>query len=155
MSEETSPEVRQDRGRQRLKDMAHEIHERINAERIRRGLAPLRWDEATVAIAAAHSRNMADNMFFAHRDPRGRKARDRLSHLVSGCQSSWTGENIFMSDNLTGHHGLPERAVASWMASRGHRSNILRPRFDTTGIGLAVIGSRIYVTQSFLWCSGH
>ena len=136
-------------------DMARDVHARINTERTRRGLAPLRWDDATAAVAAAHSGDMAARDYFAHVDLFGRTASDRTSGLVTGCRGWGTAENIWMArDSTRRHRGAAERAVAGWMASTGHRNNILRARYDTTGVGVAVAGDRVYVTQNFWWCGG-
>ena len=134
-------------------EAARKVHARINAERRRRGLAPLRWDDAGAAVAAAHSRDMARHDYFAHVDSAGRMASDRLADLVAGCRGWGTAENIWMARDSTGRHrGVPETAAASWMASPGHRNNILNSRYDTTGVGVAVAGDRVYLTQSFWWC---
>ena len=135
-------------------DVAREVHARINAERTHRGLVALRWDETTAAIAAAHSRDMAARDYFAHEDPSGRTIRDRMSGLVAACEGWGTGENIMWLGRWRGH-GVPARAVADWMASPGHRANILRGRFNRTGIGVALTGDRVYLTQNFWWCDGR
>ena len=134
-------------------DVAREVHLRVNAERARRGLAPLRWDDAGAAVAVGHSRDMARNDYFAHVDSAGRAASDRLSGMVAGCSGWGTAENLWMARDPAGsHRRVPEAAVAGWMASRGHRNNILGDRYDTTGVGVAVAGERVYVTQDFWWC---
>ena len=135
-------------------DVAREVHARINAERTQRGLVGLRWDETTAGIAAAHSRDMAARDYFAHEDPSGRTIRDRMSGLVAACEGSGAGENIMWLGRWRGH-GVPARAVADWMASPGHRANILRGRFNRTGIGVALTGDRVYLTQNFWWCDGR
>ena len=136
-------------------DVAREVHARVNAERARRGLALLRWDDAGAAVAAAHSRDMARRDYFAHVDSDGRTASDRLADLVAGCRGWGTAENIWMARDSTGRHrGVPEAAVSGWMASRGHRNNILGPRYDTAGVGVAVADERVYLTQNFWWCGG-
>ena len=40
-------------------------------------------------------------------------------------------------------------AVEGWMKSPGHRDNILNPRYDTSGIGVAMAGDRAFATQVF------
>ena len=132
-------------------DVAREVHARINAERTRRGLRALRWDDATAAIAAAHSRDMAARDYFAHEDPFGRTVGDRMSGLVAACRGWGTGENISWLGGWRGD-GAPAWAVENWMASPGHRANILHRRYDLTGIGVALSGDRIYLTQNFWWC---
>ena len=89
-------------------DVAREVHARINAERTQRGLVALRWDETTAAIAAAHSRDMAARDYFAHEDPSGRTAGDRMSSLVTACGGWGTGENIIWLGGWRGD-GVPRR----------------------------------------------
>ena len=150
------PEVRHRRFQAPIaSDIAREVHARVNAERRRRGLAPLRWEDAGAAVAAAHSRDMAHRDYLAHVDADGRTASDRLADLVAGCRGWGTAENIWVARDSTGRHrGVPEAAVSGWMASRGHRNNILGPRYDATGVGVAVAGERVYLTQNFWWCGG-
>jgi uncharacterized protein YkwD len=55
------------------------------------------------------------------------------------------GENVAYG-NVT-----PEQLVAMWMASPGHRANLLKPGFTHIGVGaVATAAGRVYGVQVFL-----
>ncbi|MCY4400937.1 MAG: CAP domain-containing protein [Gemmatimonadetes bacterium] len=129
------------------------IHREINRQRSDHGLAPLRYDDATAAVARAHSRDMGHREYFAHESPDGRRASDRMAGLVERCNGHATGENIFWATFGVGEErGVVQRAVEGWMESPGHRENILRRKFQITGVGVATVNERMYVTQNFWRC---
>ncbi len=53
------------------------------------------------------------------------------------------------ADGYYGVDTIALQSVDGWMASQGHRENILTPYFKSEGIGVAKLGSEIYVTQNF------
>ena len=73
--------------------------------------------------------------YFLQRTRLGRATRalpkSVLGHepLTFSCKPSWAGEN------LARHYGTPQQMFDAWMASSGHRANILRPEFTSIGIG--------------------
>ena len=80
---------------------------------------------------------MAFGDYFEHLGPRGQTplARMRAVGYVSSNRVGYeVGENI-----AWGTLGLatPRAIVASWMASPGHRANILDPHYRETGIGVS------------------
>ena len=57
-------------------------------------------------------------------------AKESLQHEpLPKCGNGWVGEN------LARHYGSPKAMHAAWMASPGHRENILRPEFTGIGVG--------------------
>ena len=53
---------------------------------------------------------------------------------------------------LVGYRGVNAIASATvdgWMNSPGHRANILTSYFQSTGIGVAISGNEVYLTQNF------
>ncbi len=77
--------------------------------------------------------------FFAHVSPGGSVLTDRLK-----AYTGWRliGENLAWGE---GSRGTPRAIVAAWMASPGHRKNILNGRFTETGVGVVSgtpLGSR-------------
>ena len=56
-----------------------------------------------------------------------------------------------IGENLAAGYPTPEAVVAGWMASPGHRANILSPNFSEIGIGLAdgLAPYGTYWTQEF------
>ena len=103
-----------------------ELMRLTNAERIRYGLAPLALDEALVRSARRHAKWMTINR--------------SLQHTTAS-----VGENIALGQR-NGKH-----AIASWMASPGHRANILNTNYRKIGVAafVATDGS-IYWCQQFL-----
>jgi uncharacterized protein YkwD len=121
----------------------------VNYERWSRGLQQLQMDPVLVEAARAHSKEMADKDYFDHYSPTAglRSAMDRyLNALGHRPDYAYLGENLFycsVVDVNRGHDRL--------MKSKGHRENILNPRFKT--IGLGVYQSRdgqFWVTEMFL-----
>jgi uncharacterized protein YkwD len=100
--------------------------------RTRAGLPSLQRNAILDRAALRHARDMARRGYFAHESPEGSTVRDRVDagggHAFAAC-----GENIAKGQ-------ADARAVhVAWMASRGHRENILTPGW--TDVGLAVVPS--------------
>jgi uncharacterized protein YkwD len=109
----------------------------INRERTRRGEHPLRPNARLRRAAEAHSQSMAFDDYFEHVGPRGQTplARMRAVGYISSKRLSFeVGENIAWG---TLWLATPRAIVAAWMASPGHRANILDPRYRETGIGVS------------------
>ncbi|MBC7158407.1 MAG: CAP domain-containing protein [Rhodobacteraceae bacterium] len=94
------------------------------------GLAPLAADPVLARVAAGHACDMARGDYFAHRDRAGRSPGDRVR--AAGIEHCATAENIAV--------GQPDAAAvqADWMASSGHRANILRHGARRVGVAAAV-----------------
>lgn len=109
--------------------------ESLNIERSERGLAPLTVNASMAAAATQWAFEMADGSFLAHADD-----------IVSGTPSGWTkiGENVGRGHSV-------KSLTAAFMASEGHRDNVLDPTF--THVGIAVYehptDGRIYTTHRF------
>jgi uncharacterized protein YkwD len=93
--------------------------------------------------AAGHARDMARKSYFEHRGADGSQPKDRV--IRAGYQPRLTGENIAFGPESA------EEAVAGWLASPGHCANIMDPRFQHLGVGLATGRGRgrIYWVQNF------
>jgi uncharacterized protein YkwD len=121
-----------------------EIAGRVNAIRQEHGLARLRWSPDLAALAREHSRGMGREGFFAHESPAGGSVADRLRAAGLGYRA--LGENLARSRNAPDPAAA---AVKGWMASDGHRENILEEAFTETGVGAWRDGETVYVTQIF------
>jgi uncharacterized protein YkwD len=101
--------------------------------------ASRKLDEA----ASGHARSMARKNYFDHRGRDGGQPRDRV--IRTGYQFRLTGENIALGPESA------EEVVAGWLASPGHCANIMEPRFQEIGVGLATGRGRgkIYWVQTF------
>src|SRR5882672_644159 len=104
---------------------------------------PLDLSRKLSDAAGHHARDMARKKFFDHRGTDGSQPRDRV--LRAGYASRLTGENIAFGPVSA------EEAVSGWLASPGHCENIMDPRFQHIGVGLATGRKRgsIYWVQDF------
>jgi hypothetical protein len=118
-----------------------EMLELINEERRMAGMSPLVFDEEIMLTARAHSRDMWERGYFAHENPDGEDAFDRMKD--DGIEFGLAGENLALAPTL----GLAHRGL---MNSPGHRANILEPDYRRVGIGI-IAGGRygLMVTQNF------
>ena len=103
----------------------------FQADRARFGLPVVHRSPALDAAARSHSRDMAENRFFAHVSPTTGSVTDRLQ--AAGIRTVFHGENIARNETLSD-------AEAGLMRSIGHRRNILHPRATEVGIGVAKVG---------------
>jgi uncharacterized protein YkwD len=109
----------------------------MNAVRAANGLGRLRMGRALTRAARAHSVDMVRRNYFDH----GAFAQ-RLRRF--GVRMPYVGENL-----AAGNAALsPEDVVQMWMASTGHRQNLLDRSFRRVGVGLAG-SSRLLVTVDF------
>jgi uncharacterized protein YkwD len=108
----------------------------LNTERGAQGLRPVTEAAGLTQPSRAYSARMVAESFFAHESPDGGTLVDRLTGVgYIAPDGDWTvGENIAWGQaNLA----TPRSIVAAWMASPGHRKNILTG--DYTEIGLGVV----------------
>lgn len=113
----------------------------VNAERARYGLAPVSYDRRLDAAAESHNAQQVATRTMSHDGIGDGDPGSRIR--ATGFSSSW-GENV-----ATGQLSA-EQVVAEWMASPGHRRNVLDPDFRLMGVSYAV-GSdgRTYWAQEF------
>jgi len=151
-----------------LPSLEKAIHAQVNCERAKAGLGALAWDSPIAEVARKHSRDMAARHFFSHQDPAGREATERAKEdgLILGRDFQMIGENILSisrirsvrttiddeGEHVEVHRRTPEdiakETVEGWMASTGHRENLLRREFNREGIGVAVDSKgEVLVTQ--------
>ncbi|MEV6742664.1 CAP domain-containing protein [Streptomyces sp. NPDC051104] len=111
----------------------------VNSERAKAGCAPLTVNSKLAKAAQAHSADMAAHQNMSHTGSDGSSPGDRITS--AGYSWSSYGENIAYG------YSTPESVMAAWMASPGHKRNILDCGFKDIGVGLAQPGS--YWTQDF------
>ncbi|MGH3785100.1 MAG: CAP domain-containing protein [Pseudonocardiaceae bacterium] len=109
-----------------------------NVERVAAGCRALRVDDRLNAAAQRHSVDMANRKNMSHRGRNGSKFTDRIR--AAGYPRPGA-ENIAF--------GQPTAAsvVADWMASSGHRRNIVNCAYTAIGVGFDSRGN--YWTQNF------
>ncbi|MGZ4268575.1 MAG: CAP domain-containing protein [Solirubrobacteraceae bacterium] len=106
----------------------------LNRERAAHGLRPLRPCGSLRRVATRYARAMVARHFFDHVSPSGvtLTGRVRRSAYLRGTRTWTLGENIAYDSD-----GSPAAIVAEWMASSGHRANILDPSYRDIGVGIA------------------
>lgn len=101
----------------------------VNQERLNNGsLPPLKHASELDTAAELHSTNMAIRDFFSHCDL------DTLTQpgdRMTAAGYSWS----VAAENIAAGYSTPADVMAAWMASSGHRANILRTTVREVGVG--------------------
>jgi uncharacterized protein YkwD len=110
-----------------------QVARRVNAVRRWHRLRPLRPSRALTAAARTHSRDMGRRGFFEHESANGAPFWARIErHYRSEGYGRWeVGENILWSSG----RATAARVVREWMASPGHRENLLSRTWRELGLG--------------------
>lgn len=90
---------------------------------------PLTWNATLASAAEAHTRSMANNNFFDHKDRDGRTPGDRAE--LAGYSGQGVGENIAAGQDT------PRKVLDGWLASPGHCANLMNPSFSELGSAYA------------------
>lgn len=109
--------------------MVEDLIARTNHDRWQAGLPPLLQSPELSHVAMNHACDMHQRRYFSHTDQRGASAPQRVHE--AGFRSCWTGENIAMGQRSAA------QVHRNWMASAGHRENIMRPDYAFIGIGIS------------------
>ena len=104
-----------------------EVFELVNRERQAAGREPLRFDQELARAARAHAADMFERQYFDHTSPEGETFAERVE------ATSYPGTP--RSENIAFGYTEPRDVVQNWMASPGHRDNILREGVDALGVG--------------------
>jgi uncharacterized protein YkwD len=91
---------------------------------------PLAWNAMLATAAEAHTRAMANNNFFDHKDRDGHTPGDRAE--LAGYVGGQIGENIAAGQDTV------RRVVDGWLTSPGHCANLMNPQFHQLGAAYAV-----------------
>ena len=107
---------------------AEQVLALVNAERKKVGLKPLALSQRCQAQADKRAKEICQRGRFNHKG------------AFNGLRGyGWMGENIAKG------YRSPAAVVRGWMHSKGHRANILSPRFTHLGVGVC----RGYWVQTF------
>jgi uncharacterized protein YkwD len=109
----------------------------VNQERTSRGEASLQPNAHLQQSAQSHTESMAFGDYFEHDGPNGDTPLSRMiasGYIPGGNVGYEIGENIGWG---TFSLGTPSAIVAAWMASPGHRANILDVHFRDTAVGVS------------------
>lgn len=127
--------------------LANDLLELINVDRQRFRLAPVRAARPLAQVALLHSLDMAKNDYVSHFTLRGTSPASRIE--VAGIQFQMAGENLGMDAGYSDEKML-QRIDVAMLNSPEHRANLLRPGFGRVGIGIALAGNRLFVTEDFM-----
>jgi uncharacterized protein YkwD len=107
-----------------------------NRERTSRALRPLAFSACADGYADSWAASLSRAGALSHQP---------LRPILTACRARGVGENVAYG-NVT-----PEQLVAMWMASPGHRANLLKPDFTHIGVGSVTVATgRVYGVQVFL-----
>jgi uncharacterized protein YkwD len=116
------------------------------------GARPLTFDPELARIARMRASDMAAKNYLAHAGPNG----DTSASLLMAEDAQFQG---LLGENLAAQHYLKQsgvdveafaqRFLDEWMKSQPHRENLAFADYDRTGVGAAVNGDTVYVTQLF------
>ena len=111
-----------------------------NQDRAAHGIAPLSWDFALAAAARRHASVMARANAISHQFAGEVDLQTRT--MEAGAHFSVVAENVAED---------PEVAAINdaWMHSAGHRANLLDPRLNAIGVGLAQRGGEWFAVEDF------
>lgn len=126
--------------RAQAQDAARRIFELTNQDRRAQGLQPLAWNAALAAAAQRHAEMMAREGRISHQYPGEPEVMQRAAQ--AGAHFNAIAENVAMAPTA----GDVE---ASWMHSTPHRANILDPKMNALGVGVARRGEDLYAVEDF------
>ena len=115
-----------------------------NAERLKRGLMPLKFQMKLNEIAGWFARDMSDFKYFQHTDRLNREAGERA---IAFKYEDWDR----LGENIAQGYSTPEEVFEGWLKSPHHMLNILGKDFTEVGFGFAKPGnsSTTYWVQEF------
>lgn len=113
---------------------------------------PLMLDSELVGVARKKSDDMAAKNYLAHAAPDGSTTASIVMDEDADFQGL-LGENI-AAEHYTAQLGVDPQKFArefvdGWLKSEAHKQNLAYPAYNRTGIGAAVNGDTVYVTQLF------
>lgn len=112
---------------------AQEVVRQVNKERAKYGLNPLSVDANLTAAANVRALEITEK--FSHTRPDGGRA--------------LTVSNLAYAENIARGQKTPDKVMAAWLTSDGHRQNILRADYATIGVSCVRVGNVYYWVQLF------
>jgi uncharacterized protein YkwD len=112
----------------------------------------LALDSELVGVARERSADMAAKNYFAHAAPDGSTS----ASIIMDKDADFQG---LLGENLAAQHYraaqgvdvevFAHRFVDTWLGSESHKENLAFAPYDRSGVGAAVNGDTVYVTQLF------
>jgi uncharacterized protein YkwD len=132
---------------QRIFDLVQDERHKIDAK-----AKILVLDSELIGVARERSADMAAKNYFAHASPDGQTSATIIMDKDADFQGI-LGENLAAQHYLTSQgvdvDVFAHRFVDTWLASPSHKDNLAFAGYDRSGVGAAVNGDTIYVTQLF------
>ena len=126
-----------------LATLEDQVIKLVNAERAKAGLPALIKNWEVSRVARIKSQDMITNRYFAHHSPVYGSPFNMMENF--GIRFSAAAENIAMGQKTAAD------VMRTWMASPGHRANILSRTVTHIGVGAAKASNgTLYWTQLFL-----
>jgi uncharacterized protein YkwD len=100
-----------------------------NAERAKKGLAPLQPNPNLMQAAQDYAAVLAPGPCFEHTCPPVPSPVDRATN-------AGYANFVRLGENIAAGYDSPAAVVRGWMESPEHRSNILKPEFREIGVGM-------------------
>ena len=127
----------------KLSTLEEDVAKLVNRERASRGIPALSYNAELCRLARMKSQDFINKNYFAHQSPTYGSPFDMLKN--NGIKYTSAGENIAKGQPT------PQAVMAGWMASPGHRGNILSTAFTKLGVGAAKDAKgNLYWTQLFV-----
>lgn len=108
----------------------------LNSERVRAGCAPLLSQPILYEVALEHSRDMAQNNYFSHNNRNGKGPGTRATEAGY----PWGR----YAENIAAGYTTAQGVVDGWLASEGHRNNLLNCAYTETGLAVFYDPSSTY-----------
>jgi uncharacterized protein YkwD len=115
----------------------------LNGARTNNGMAPLQQHATLVGIARWRSSDMLARNFFSHTIP-GCNCLVYAYYDSNGLAYDWAGENIGWNSGID-DASSPVRVHEKFMASPGHRANVLTAAFTHGGVGAAAADNKMFL----------
>jgi len=106
----------------------------INTARETHGVKPLTLDEKLCEVARYRAQKMMEWGFVGHNIPNVGKAKDTLEKFNIPAARLWIGENAGIYTSEQKAHLMHD----DFMASEGHKANIISPHYTRLGVGIAI-----------------
>jgi uncharacterized protein YkwD len=117
-----------------------QIFRLTNQARQDAGVEPLTWNEQAAQAARVHAKIMAEKQALSHQFPGEAVLRYRLGAV--GLRFDAAAENVADAESADGAHD-------ALMHSPPHRNNVMNPKYNSLGIGVAEKNGQLYVVEDF------
>ena len=111
---------------QEVQDLGPAARNWINATRVEAERGAVAVNGALTQAAAAHARDLAGSGAFSHTSSNGSSVGDRVRRQGYGF--------CFVAENIAKGQGSLEQVLNGWLASPGHRRNILASQAQEFGL---------------------